>query len=77
MGSDASKRIAGAIAQSFNSRSRMGSDTTPYGEIAHFRMFQFTLPHGERPPSLHKRRVKRSFNSRSRMGSDLWEKERR
>ena len=36
------------------------------------RLFQFTLPRGERPGSLfHSRILSQGFNSRSRGGSDL------
>ena len=37
--------------RSFNSRSRMGSDIEKHAMRTSPMLFQFTLPHGERPPS--------------------------
>ena len=57
--------------ESFNSRSREGSDLARIA-VALSGMFQFTLPRGERLniTNIHLER-KVSFNSRSREGSDL------
>ena len=54
----------------FNPRSRMGSDTPLISTPTEGKVFQSTLPHGERPTILRKYRRGVSFNPRSRMGSD-------
>ena len=57
---------------SFNSRSRVGSDTTAICEAVVDRAFQFTLPRGERQQRRPRaNRFWPCFNSRSRVGSDL------
>ena len=45
----------------FNSRSRMGSDERPDRIGVEDGAFQFTLPHGERPPATSARGTPRSF----------------
>ena len=55
----------------FNPRSRMGSDVMPGKASSWSRVFQSTLPHGERPTeSAAHAPVVCYFNPRSRMGSD-------
>ena len=58
------------MAESFNSRSRRGSDAGA-GVLDRFSKFQFTLPQGERPRRAPSRTERTSFNSRSRGGSDV------
>ena len=55
----------------FNSRSRVGSDISVASCAIWVRMFQFTLPRGERPGMDRGNDFGRSFNSRSRVGSDV------
>ena len=55
---------------SFNSRSRMGSDSIRGHDAEMSAEFQFTLPHGERRAESTGLRPAARFNSRSRMGSD-------
>ena len=58
------------LANSFNPRSRMGSDLQKAGLSPSMMMFQPTLPHGERPRWLTCPALTLGFNPRSRMGSD-------
>ena len=55
----------------FNPRSRTGSDVDRWAMPMVRRMFQSTLPHGERPPGRRPASMLRAcFNPRSRTGSD-------
>ena len=49
MGSDPRGGRRRGCPQSFNSRSRMGSDSNSWSMYSCVDLFQFTLPHGERP----------------------------
>ena len=70
MGSDISASRLCVKRYCFNSRSRMGSDSTTPATPWRDSKFQFTLPHGERQRRRATRRATPSFNSRSRMRSD-------
>ena len=70
MGSDSRVPRGTPASVCFNSRSRMGSDSAHRAAGERTAAFQFTLPHGERPPRSSLRSIARCFNSRSRMGSD-------
>ena len=56
--------------RSFNSRSRVGSDSLQAFVPVSIKKFQFTLPRGERRQIQTGKGPPRSFNSRSRVGSD-------
>ena len=63
MGSDDVELLAEWIAESFNPRSRMGSDGPAGKETQPGNRFQSTLPYGERPGGLKKRDHRRAFQS--------------
>ena len=54
----------------FNPRSRMGSDSISLNSFVHNKVFQSTLPHGERQGLWLYHIIEPGFNPRSRMGSD-------
>ena len=71
-GSDSGALALYITTSSFNSRSREGSDLGSLVGTGFVKLFQFTLPRGERPLLRSWTRHLQGFNSRSREGSDCY-----
>ena len=70
VGSDRDARSASPCRACFNPRSRVGSDRMHRRRQTKLKMFQSTLPRGERRIVENRVFVRCSFNPRSRVGSD-------